>query len=228
MILTIRALSRLIVVLCVTVFVGCAPRTGSRNAVPADPSAVNATPGAASTPISQIPEFNPPYTHSVEGMKVQMGAAFRAWRTNDKSGFAVQLDTFAMDNPRNWLSTAFGPQTGTALVPGYKASLAKFKSHISWVSGNWVNAPDAGLVVEEAAVPEPPTKLGVEAGLPGLLVPLRIENFKFTLTVKGRPMDSWVFSFVFEDGAYRIVGGTFPFWWEALIHRQIPNAVYVK
>jgi hypothetical protein len=96
------------------------------------------------------------------------------------------------------------------------------------VSGNWVKAPDAGLVVETAAVPAPPTGVGAEAALPARLVPLRIENFQFTVTVKGRPKDVWVFSFVFADGAYHIVGGTFPFWWESLIHRQIPNAVYVQ
>lgn len=228
MIVTIRRLSRLKVVLCVIVLTGCAARTGPRNAVPAAPSAVNATPGVASTPISQIPESNPPYADSAEGMKVQIGAAFRAWRASDKSAFATQLNTFAIDDPDNWLSNAFGSQTGKALVPGYQASLAKFKSHISWVSGNWVKAPDAGLMVETSAVPAPPTKVGEEATLPALLVPLRIENFKFTVTVKGHPMDCWVFSFVFADGAYRIVGGTFPFWWETLIHRQIPNAVYVK
>ena len=189
---------------------------------------MNATPGATSTPISQIPESSPPYADSAEGMKVQMGAVFRAWRANEKSAFATQLNTFAIDNPDYWLSTAFGPQTGKALVPGYEASLAKFKSHISWVSGNWIKAPDAGLVVETAAVPAPPTGVGEEATLPALLVPLRIENFEFTVTVKGRPMDVWVFSFVFVDGAYRIVGGTFPFWSESLIHRQIPNAVYVQ
>jgi hypothetical protein len=189
---------------------------------------MNATPGAVSTPISQIPESNPPYADSVEGMKVQMGAAFRAWRANHKSAFATQLNTFAISDPDNWLSAAFGSQTGKALVPGYEASLTKFKSHISWVSGNWVRAPDAGLVVETAAVPAPPTNVGEEATLPALLVPLRIENFRFTVSVKGRPMDSWVFSFVFTDGAYRIVGGTFPFWSESLIHRQIPNTVNVQ
>lgn len=226
--MTIRRLSWLTVVLCVTVLNGCASRTGSPNAVPAAPSAMNATPGAVSTPISQIPESSPSYADSAEGMKVQMGAVFRAWRANDKSAFATQLNTFAIGDPDNWLSNAFGPQIGRALVPGYQASLAKFKSHVSWVSDNRVKAPDAGLVVETSAVPAPPTKVGKEATLPALLVPLRIENFKFTVTVKGRPMDVWVFSFVFADGAYHIVGGTFPFWWESLIHRQIPDVVTVR
>jgi hypothetical protein len=190
MIVTIGRLSWLTVILCGTVLAGCASRTGSRNAIPAAPSAVNATPGATSTPISQIPKSNPPYPDSTEGMKVQMGAVFRDWRANDKSAFATQLNAFTIDDPDNWLSTAFGPQTGKALVPGYEASLAKFKSHISWVSGNWAKAPNAGLVVETAAVPAPSTNVGEEATLPALLVPLRIENFRFTVTVKGRPMDS--------------------------------------
>jgi hypothetical protein len=207
---------------------GCAPRKGSVTSVPATPSSGDATAGAISIPISQIPVYGPPYTDSVEGMKVQMGAAFRVWRTTDKSEFVAQLNTFALDNPVAWFSDSFGSRTGKALVPGYESSFAKFKSHVSWVSGNWSKEPDAGLVVEDSAVPAPPGSVAGEAMLPVPLVPLRIENFRFTVTVKGRPVESWVFSFVFVDGAYRIVGGTFPFWWELLIHRQIPEQVKIK
>ncbi|MGB0002985.1 MAG: energy transducer TonB [Candidatus Acidiferrales bacterium] len=129
--------------------------------------------------------------------------------------FAAQLDSFAIAEPQIWLEKTFGNTTGASLVPEYQTSLEKFKSHISWVSGNWSNAPDAALAVEVSQLPNPPVSAEEEATLPKPDAAVQIENFRFTIKAD-KVVESWVFSFVYLDGRFRIVGGTYPFWHEVL------------
>ena len=181
---------------------------------------VNALPFSG-IPLDDIPSTAPPYSDSADGIRLQMGATLKAWRAEGKQKFAAQLDSFAMAEPKIWLEKAFGKITGASLVPEYQASLEKFKSHISWVSGNWSNAPDAALAVEVSQLPSPPVSAEEEAMLPKPDAAVRIENFRFTIKADDKVVESWVFSFVYLDGRFHIVGGTYPFWQEILQWQRV-------
>ena len=172
-------------------------------------------------PLDDIPATPPPYADSADGMRLQMGTALKGWRAEDKQKFAAQLDSFAIAEPKIWLEKTFGNITGASLVPEYQTSLEKFKSHISWVSGNWSNAPDAALAVEVSQLPDPPASAEEEATLPKPDAAVRIENFRFTIKADGKVIESWVFSFIYLDGRFRIVGGTYPFWHEVLQWQRV-------
>lgn len=164
------------------------------------------------TTLTEISTTGPPYPDTIEGMKSQMGVAFQAWRVGDKQKFAAQLDSFAFSDPKAWLMHTFGDVEGAALVPDYETSLEKFRSHISWVSGNWAESRTATLLVESTQLPTSSAQVPEEHKSPKPVAPLKIENFRFTVANDEEPSTDWVFSFAHVDGAFRIVGGTYPFW----------------
>lgn len=180
-------------------------------------------PSLPGTPLAEIGATGPPYPDTIEGMKSQMGGALQAWRANDKQKFATQLDSFAFPDPKAWLMHTFGDEKGAALLPDYETSLEKFKSHISWVSGNWADSRTATLLVESSELPKRPTQASEEASLSIPVAPPKVENFRFTVAIDEKQGTEWVFSFAYVDGAFRIVGGTYPFWdedWQRQ-HRQL-------
>lgn len=158
-----------------------------------------------------------------------MGAALKARQAGDKKTFDAQLDSFAILDPAAWLAQTFGAKKGASLVQPYNTSLGKFKSHISFVSENWAVLPRAALAVETSQQPFPVEGSGDVAGPPRPLALLRIENFRFTVMGEGRDPTSWVFSFVYLDGKFRIVGGTCTFWDEpvriALSQGALPTRI---
>jgi TonB family protein len=197
-------------------------------ATQAPPPAVSATPPPASgTLLSEIPVAARLFPDSAEGMKLEIASVFRTWWSGDKEKFAAQLDSFAIPDSKSWLKQSFGAEKGAALIPGYQKSLDAFKSQIWWICGNWCNAPDLMLKVEASELPRPAEETGPEAEVPRPLIPLQVENFMFTLTMGQRIAERSVFSFVYLDGAFRIVGGTYPFWSEDLQRQRRPTQVAV-
>jgi len=73
------------------------------------------------------------------------------------------------------------------------------------------------LRVESSIVPRPSEQAGQPSGPPVSVEPLKIENFRFfVVTAPG----DWVFSFVYADGAFHIVGGTHAIWNEDWRRKQ--------
>jgi TonB family protein len=80
------------------------------------------------------------------------------------------------------------------------------------------------LKVESSELPRPPEQAGREAELPRPIVPLPVENFMFTLCLGPRITEKSVFSLIYLEGAFRIVGGRYPFWSEDLQRqRRLPD-----
>jgi len=195
---------------------------------------------ASGNALQPVPEYLPPPTHPAaaragqtpypdtpEGMKAQMEAALKAGASDDKQKFADALDGFAIENPKDWLTQTFGAKTGGKLVADYEASLRKFKEHITNMSGYWAKSPTSYLLVENSLVPKPPG--GDEESKPPLpIAPLSIENFQFNVKTGQVDPADWVFSFVYMDGAFRLVGGTFAFWdddWSTLRNEELLGRV---
>lgn len=152
---------------------------------------------------------------TVEGIQRQTAEVFDAWSKGDQQRFEGLLNGFAFEDPTAWLKTTFGPQIGPAQVRDYEINLEKFKRHMTHVAEYSKDLTD--LQVELSIVPKPPEEAGQSDGPPVPVGPLKIENFRF-FVVTG-PGD-WVFSFVYADGAFHIVGGTHTFWNEDWRRKQ--------
>lgn len=151
------------------------------------------------------------YPDTIEGMKAQMHAALEAWRSTYKQDFFAQLHGFALTDPKAWLTDTFGAEKAAALLPEYETSFAKFEAHITYVGGFWEKSATCYLIVENSDVPKP--EEGDENSKPPKpFVPLKLENFRFMVKTGQEDPGDWVFSFVYLDGAFRIVGGTRTFW----------------
>jgi TonB family protein len=152
---------------------------------------------------------------TVEGIQRQTAEVFDAWSKRDQQRFEELLNGFAFEDPTAWLTTTFGPQNGPAMLRDYEVSLEKFKQHMTRVAENSKDLTD--LHVESSIVPSVPEQAGQPDGPPVPIEPLKIENFRF-FVVTG-PGD-WVFSFVYANGAFHIVGGTHTFWNESWRRKQ--------
>lgn len=153
---------------------------------------------------------------SPDGMKTQVENLFAAWRTQDQQQITAALEIFTMPEAGAWFAQVFGADKAAQLSEDYKSSLNGFQSHMKWVSGNWATRPGVTVKIGISELPVPPKSQGEEAALPSPVAALKIENFRFDISAGGEDGPSWVNSFVYRDGAFRSVGGTYPFWHEKL------------
>lgn len=75
-------------------------------------------------------------------------------------------------------------------------------------------------------MPKPLNETGFEALLPRPDGGVKVENYRISPTLSKPP--SWVSSFMYIDGRFRFVGGTYPFWNEGLTPLRGPMAIPAK
>jgi len=161
------------------------------------------------------------YPDSVDGIKAQTEAVFKAWGTEYREfDYFKALHDFAMPDPKAWLTKTFGAEKASELFPLYETGFEKFEGHMTRISEHWAKSPTSYLIVEPMSPPKLPEDTN-EDPLPKSLVPLRIETFRFMIKTGQEDPSDWVFSFIYEDDAGKFlgVGGTYPFWdehWRAL------------
>jgi hypothetical protein len=128
------------------------------------------------------------------------------------------LNSLGLPNADKWFSAHFDPRFAAQLPADYINALANFQSHISWVAANFGKFDDFGLTVLALDNPSPLRDVGFESLLPKPVDNVKIENYRLTSKSSdpkhGPP--SWVSAFVYVDGIFRWVGGTYPFWDEGL------------
>jgi hypothetical protein len=158
------------------------------------------------------------YPDSDGGLQSQVTDIIMLVRSNDQALSRAALDSLGVPNSNQWFTDHFGPRFAAQLPPDYAKALSKYQSHITWVAENFAIFNDFGLKVQPSEIPEPLADSGFESLLPRSVDTLKVENYRFTSTASnskhGPP--SWVSSFVYVDGRFRFVGGTYPFWEEGL------------
>jgi hypothetical protein len=158
------------------------------------------------------------FEDSPAGLQAQFADITRIARSNDRAALQATLDSLGMPDATTWFAAHFDARYLAQLNQDYSKALSAFQSHVSWVMGNFAKFDDFALKVESSEVPLPLRDAGFESLLARPQDATKIENFRFTSTSPndkhGPP--SWVSSFVYVDGRFRIVGGTFPFWAEGL------------
>src|SRR6266481_5140928 len=173
---------------------------------------------AAQGQSAAVPTTERTYPDSAEGMQAQMGDIVRTAGSSDKAMTRTALDSLGVPNADKWLAAHFDPRFAVQLTQDYATALSTYQSHIAWVGENFAKFNDFGLKGEPLENPKPVADSGFESLLPRPVDPPKIENYRFTSTSSdpkhGPP--SWVSSFVYLNGRFRFVGGTYPFWAEGL------------
>jgi hypothetical protein len=153
-----------------------------------------------------------PFPNTIEGIKAQTQDVFDAFRTGDQEKAEMLLEGFAVADPNVWLTQTFGAENGPALAQEYEIAFQRFKAHMERVGNAWTKSKASTLRVENSDLPKAREEAGEPGGPPEPNPALRIENFRFFITTGQVDPGDWVFSFIYLDGAFRIVGGTHTFW----------------
>jgi hypothetical protein len=163
---------------------------------------------------------------SLEGFQSQIDEFVRIAKDRNERTYYPALDSFGLPDSDAWLAANFEASQLAEVKQNYLKMLDGHKSHISWVLGKNVDAPGFSLIVETSQAPPPLQPEGFESLLPHPRSPLVIENFRLTpKSTSGSMPPSWVSSFVYVNGRFRFIGGTYPFWAESLNGTRGPMAL---
>jgi hypothetical protein len=163
------------------------------------------------------------YPDSTAGMQAQMDDMIRKIRMPDQSPFMAALDSLAIPHANEWIAAHFPTYASAQLQQDYTKASAGYRSHVWSVMGNFAKSAEFKISVEPSDLPAPLAVSGMEALLPRPNTTVKIENYRFSPASSKPP--SWVSSFVYIEGRFRFVGGTYPFWAELLTSMRGPMAV---
>jgi hypothetical protein len=175
--------------------------------------------------IALIASAEQSYPDSAQGLQAELIDIIHAAGA-DQMAARTALDSLVIPNSDKWFAAHFDPRF-TQLPADYVAALAKFQSHVAWVGANFSKFDDFGLTAQALDKPSPLRDVGFESLLPKPLDDVKIENYRLTSTSSdpkhGPP--SWVSGFVYVEGRFRWVGGTYPFWDEGLTALRGPMSM---
>jgi hypothetical protein len=183
---------------------------------------------AAAAQNPAMPSAERTYPDSADGVQAQVGDIVTlVAHSSDQAAIRLALDSLGVPNAEKWCAAHFDPRFAAQLPQDYAKVLSAFQSHVSWIAANFAKFDDFGLKVQPLDNPPPLADSGFESLLPRPVDALKIENYRFTSTSSdpkhGPP--SWVSSFVYIDGHFRFVGGTYPFWTEGLNGLRGPMSI---
>ena len=169
----------------------------------------------------------PPYPDSAAGLEAQFAEILRVTRSNDQAGVHALLDSLAVPNTEKWFASHFDPRLASQLSQDYTNALARYQSHVTWVMENFAKFDDFAVAVQPLPPPAPPSDSGFESFLPRPNGEVNYEDYRLSSAAPhskhGPP--SWVSSFVYIEGRFRYVGGTYPFWLEELTALRGPMSI---
>jgi TonB family protein len=151
------------------------------------------------------------------GFQSQVDELVRVAKTRDQANWQIALATFSLPNTDSWLQANFAPEHLAQLTSDYAKVRDGHLGRLSEVIAHNQDAPNFRIHVAPSEMPAPPSSERPESQLPLPLHPVRVQNFRLTVIAgSGTMPPSWVSSLVYADGHFRVVGGTYPFWAEAL------------
>jgi TonB family protein len=172
----------------------------------------------------------PSYADSADGFRQQLEDLVSSYKSGDQTAFHAALDALAIPNFNDWIAAHFTPADAAKLQHDYPLSLDGFQRHATWVASNAAHLPGWEMTAKPSELPPPAGASAQEQAVPLPSEQIFVENFRYgPLHPEGETQRSWVNSFVYIDGKFRYVGGTYPFWWEDLqrIRRPEVSAMHV-
>jgi hypothetical protein len=179
------------------------------------------TPDAAATQVTKT------YADSRSGIEEQFADILQVVRTSDEPAIHKALDTLSIPDANGWIAANFSAEHVAEEQQAYRQALDKFQSHVWWVTGNFGKDPAFALKVEESEKARTLSDVGFEGLTPRPKDAVKIENYRFISTVTDPKLGSpsWVTSFIYLDGRFRMIGGTYPFWAEGMNATRGPMSV---
>lgn len=154
---------------------------------------------------------------TLAGFQAQVDELVRVAKTRDQSNWQIALGTFSLKDPTDWFQANFAGEHVAQLSQDYPKMRDGHLGHMSWVIGHNQDAADFRIEVAISEMPAPASNAGFESPQPRPLHPVLLRNFRLTPVANSGTMPpSWVSSFVYVYGHFRVVGGTYPFWAESL------------
>ena len=154
---------------------------------------------------------------STEGFQAQIDELVRIAKQHDDASWSTALNAFSLPNQAAWIEANFASANVAKVTEYYPKVRDRHLRHISWVLGHNVDAPGFAIKVEPSEMPAPPSDEGPESRLPVPLRPVAVQDFSLTpIADSGSMPPDWAISFVYVEGHFRIIGGTYPFWAEEL------------
>jgi TonB family protein len=167
----------------------------------------------------------PRYDDSAEGFRQQLEGLVAAKKGGNEASLRVLLDALAVPNADEWIATRFSTADVPRLQKDYPLFLAGFQKHLAAILENAARLPGWEMVVKPSEIPNPPASSGPESEIPHPTQPIAVENVRYgPAHPEDPPSRSWVNSFVYLEGRFRYVGGTYPFWSEGLQQIRRPQA----
>jgi TonB family protein len=165
------------------------------------------------------------FSDSADGFQQQLEELIAIKKSGDQTAFQSRLDVLAIPNVKDWITAHFSPFDAPKLQSDYPLSLAGFQKHLSWVVDNAAHMPGWELTVKPSELPSPAAATGPESDVPLPTDPVSVENFRYgPAHSEDNQARSWVNSFIYMEGRFRYVGGTYPFWSEELHQVRSPQA----
>jgi hypothetical protein len=178
---------------------------------------------AQEKPSAQEAYVPPNVPNTLEGLQSQVDELIRVGKTHDQATWQIALNAFALQDSNAWIRANFAQPQIEQLAQDYAKVRDGHLGHISWVLGHFVDSPSFAIRVEMSEMPTPLMDVGFESAIPRPLQPMSLQNYRFTATnASGYPTPSWVSSYIYVDGHFRVVGGTHPFWAESLTPTRGP------
>lgn len=170
------------------------------------------------TTVTAQPAQNSPrqYPDSPEGFRLQLEDLISASKSGDEALLAADLDALALPNPTDWIAAHFSSGDLPKLQQDYPFSFAGFRKHIASFAVTVNQTSGFEIAVQPSELPTPPHDDAEEQALPAPRYSVSVQNFRYGSTNPDDRTPSHVNSFVYLDGRFRYVGGTYPFWWEDL------------
>jgi len=168
----------------------------------------------------QLPAPGKTYPDSAEGLQSQFEDLILLARTNDMaSSYQDASDSLGIPDATSWFTAHFDQRLVPQLEQGYRKALTGYQSYVLSIILIFGKFDDFALRVERSDPPPPLRDSGFESLLPRPKDAIKIENYRFTSISNnlehGRPPEA-INSFIYIDGRFRFVGGTYPFWAEGL------------
>ena len=165
------------------------------------------------------------YADSADGFRQQLEDLVSAYKSEDQAAFHAALDALAIPNANDWIASHFAPADVSKLQHDYPLSLDGFQRHATWVASNAAHLAGWEMTAKPSELPPPAGASAQEQAVPSPSQQIFVENFRYGPLHPEEPTQrSGVNSFVYVDGRFRYVGGTYPFWWEELQRIRRPMA----
>jgi TonB family protein len=175
-----------------------------------------------------LPSLASPSTFpdSTDGLKAQLDEVLKAYQKDDSKRVAELLGGFFLPQPDVWMERQFGKDRALSFVGDYGRAETNFGTHFRSMLESDGKLP--AVEVEAAPVDPPELPMGIfaEGELPVPLTPIHIETFRIRLAVHEQGPAPLMYCFVYEGGAFRLLGGGHPFWIETPLKMHVEHGVF--